>query len=181
MKAPVSSQSQTLRIALNGVEYTFEIAPVGGTAGQVLQIMLNGDERRVVVHRHREPFLLLESEQADGTVQRMSVVGMAEQDQRQVWVNGRLLAYERIQPRRQTTGPAAAGALSSAIPAIVAQVLVSIGDEVQEGENLILLESMKMVIPIQAPYDGRIIHIGYAVGDAVPAGAALLEMEPATV
>ena len=46
------------------------------------------------------------------------------------------------------------------------------------GDKLILLESMKMVIPIQAPHAGRVGRILCAPGDSVPAGVPLLEIEP---
>jgi biotin carboxyl carrier protein len=68
--------------------------------------------------------------------------------------------------------------LAASIPAVVSQILVTPGDEVRADDKLILLESMKMVIPIQAPYDGRVRRLNCAVGDSVPAGIPLLELEP---
>jgi len=48
---------------------------------------------------------------------------------------------------------------------------------VAAGDKLILLESMKMVIPIQAPRDGRVARVLCAPGDSVPAGVPLVELE----
>ena len=49
----------------------------------------------------------------------------------------------------------AANALTPTIPSIVSQILVAPEQAVKAGEKLILLESMKMVIPIQAPLRRR--------------------------
>ena len=51
------------------------------------------------------------------------------------------------------------------------------GDRVEAGDKLVLLESMKMVIPITAPHDGRVSKVHCRPGDSVPAGAPLLEIE----
>jgi biotin carboxyl carrier protein len=93
-----------------------------------------------------------------------------------LWIDGRVVTAERV--RRRGGGPAADGSLASAIPAVVSQILVEPGDAVEPGDKLILLESMKMVIPIQAPHAGRVTRILCAPGDSVPAGIPLLEIEP---
>jgi biotin carboxyl carrier protein len=54
--------------------------------------------------------------------------------------------------------------------------LVKIGDAVAVGDKLILLESMKMVIPIQAPCDSTVTAIHCTPGESVQAGVPLLEL-----
>ncbi len=49
----------------------------------------------------------------------------------------------------------------------------SVGDTVEEGEELIILESMKMEIPVEAPCAGTISEIRVAEGDSVEEGAVL--------
>jgi len=49
----------------------------------------------------------------------------------------------------------------------------SIGDEVQEGDVLIILESMKMEIPVEAPCAGRVAEIRVQEGASVEEGAVL--------
>ena len=137
----------------------------------------DGDHTTEVVILHRDgPTLLLEIRPPDGPARRVRLVGARRGDQRLLWVNGRALTAERI---RQRTGkaPAADGSLASAIPAVVSQLLVAPGDVVAAGDKLILLESMKMVIPILAPHAGRVARVHCAAGDSVPAGVALLEIE----
>jgi biotin carboxyl carrier protein len=71
-------------------------------------------------------------------------------------------------------GPAS---LSASIPAVVSEILVEIGDEVKKGDKLILLESMKMILAIQAPYDGTVQAIFCAQGEAVQPGIRLIGVE----
>ena len=49
--------------------------------------------------------------------------------------------------------------------------------EVKAGDKLILLESMKMIIPIQAPQDGLVTALHCSTGEAVQPGEQLIELE----
>lgn len=120
---------------------------------------------------------LLEFTDADGIAHRLRVAGLRAGDKRQLWVDGRYLEALRLH-RQQTASTVSDASLAATIPAIVSQILVSVGDEVAPGDKLILLESMKMVIPIQAPFAGRVSAIHCAAGESVPAGLNLVEMEP---
>lgn len=57
------------------------------------------------------------------------------------------------------------------------KVLVKEGDEVQSGQDVIILESMKMEIPLMAEMDGRVSKIHANEGDFVDEGDILLELE----
>ena len=50
---------------------------------------------------------------------------------------------------------------------------VSRGDAVKAGDPIVILEAMKMEIPVVAPEDGTVASIDVAVGDAVEAGQTL--------
>lgn len=128
-----------------------------------------------VLHRDGDQ-LLLEIHRPDGSVRRVRLAGTRAGDQRRLWIDGRVLHAERV--RRAAARRAAEGSLVSSIPAVVSKLLVEVGDTVAAGDKLILLESMKMVIPIQAPHNGRVARILCAPGDSVPAGVPLLEIEP---
>jgi len=52
-----------------------------------------------------------------------------------------------------------------------------IGDEVEEEDVIMIIESMKMEIPVEAPCDGRISEIRVAEGDAIEEGAILAVIE----
>ena len=71
----------------------------------------------------------------------------------------------------------AAGAGSVKIEAGAAgkvfQIPTSVGQSVQAGDTVIVIEAMKMEIPVVAPEAGTIASIDVAVGDAVESGAVL--------
>ncbi|MBE2221491.1 MAG: acetyl-CoA carboxylase biotin carboxyl carrier protein subunit [Anaerolineae bacterium] len=120
--------------------------------------------------------LLLEKILADGSRRRIRAAGHTGRgDERQVWVNGRYHTYQRVRQRGQSGG-LGEGSLAATIPAVVTEILVSLGDTVNEGDRLILLESMKMVIPIQSPYHGTVTSINCTAGESVQAGIALIEL-----
>ncbi|MGV0994305.1 MAG: biotin/lipoyl-binding carrier protein [Mycobacterium sp.] len=56
------------------------------------------------------------------------------------------------------------------IVASVLEVVVSKGDRIGVGDTLVLLESMKMEIPVIAEVDGTITEVNVAVGDVIQAG-----------
>lgn len=58
----------------------------------------------------------------------------------------------------------------------VFKVEASVGQAVKAGDPVIILEAMKMEIPVVAPQDGTVASIDVAVGDAVEAGAALASL-----
>lgn len=49
----------------------------------------------------------------------------------------------------------------------------SVGQAVKKGDTVVILEAMKMEIPVVAPSDGTVASIDVSVGDAVEAGACL--------
>jgi acetyl-CoA carboxylase biotin carboxyl carrier protein len=57
------------------------------------------------------------------------------------------------------------------------QVLVEVGQEVGEEEDLIILESMKMEIPVAAPEDGKVAEILVEPSQPVQEGQVLLRLE----
>ena len=73
--------------------------------------------------------------------------------------------------------PAAAGAGKIQVKAGAAgkvfQIPTKVGQSVQPGDPVVVIEAMKMEIPVVAPEAGTIASIDVAVGDAVEAGAVL--------
>lgn len=56
----------------------------------------------------------------------------------------------------------------------VFKVIASVGQKIKENEPVVILEAMKMEIPVVAPKAGTIVSVEVAVGDAVEAGAILV-------
>ena len=53
------------------------------------------------------------------------------------------------------------------------KIEASVGQAVKKGDAVIILEAMKMEIPVVAPEDGTVASIDVSVGDAVEAGAVI--------
>ena len=69
-----------------------------------------------------------------------------------------------------------AGAVKSPLPGVILSVDCKVGDTVKRGQKILVLEAMKMEIPVVAPQDGTVASIDVAVGDAVEAGATLASL-----
>jgi biotin carboxyl carrier protein len=68
-------------------------------------------------------------------------------------------------------------ALASPMPATVAAVKVAPGQTVVRGDVLIMLEAMKMELPIVAPRDGRVRSVACKPGELVQPGIPLVDLE----
>ncbi|MEO8085025.1 MAG: biotin/lipoyl-containing protein [Ardenticatenales bacterium] len=108
---------------------------------------------------------------------RIGLAGVADGSDRQLWTDGRTLRYARVVAGGAARHAADDAGLMAAIPSVVLDVLVAAGDAVAAGQKLILLESMKMVVAIQAPHAGVVTAVHCAKGDAVQPGVALLALE----
>jgi len=73
-------------------------------------------------------------------------------------------------------GGAGAVKVTASVPGKVFKVEASVGQTVKAGDNIVILEAMKMEIPVVAPQDGTVASIDVAVGDAVENGDTLATM-----
>ena len=62
------------------------------------------------------------------------------------------------------------------IAGTVWKIEVAVGDEVSEGQTVVILESMKMEMPVESPAAGKVTKIVAAPGQAVEEGALLLQL-----
>jgi acetyl/propionyl-CoA carboxylase alpha subunit len=76
-------------------------------------------------------------------------------------------------------GAAAGGsaAVTAPMPGTVIRVEVEPGGEVKARQPLVVLEAMKMEIPVHSPFEGRVKAVHVATGDRVAGGALLVELE----
>ena len=58
----------------------------------------------------------------------------------------------------------------------VYKIAANVGQSVKAGDPVVIIEAMKMEIPVVAPQDGTVASIDVAVGDAIDAGAVLATM-----
>ena len=73
--------------------------------------------------------------------------------------------------------PAASGtgkAVTSPLPGVIIAIKVNVGDSVKAGQEVAVLEAMKMENSIEATHDGTVTAVHVAKGDSVLEGAAIV-------
>lgn len=68
------------------------------------------------------------------------------------------------------------GSLTSPMPGRIVKIFVSEGDHVEKGQELIIIEAMKMENKICAPYNGTVRMIYFPQGDQIEANVPLMEI-----
>ena len=69
------------------------------------------------------------------------------------------------------------GGMTAPMPGKVLELLCNVGDTVESGQTLIVMEAMKMEHRIAANGSGKIVAIHHQVGEQVDAGAVLIDIE----
>ncbi len=83
-----------------------------------------------------------------------------------------------VAPKAAPAAPKATGAaggikVEAGAAGKVFKIEANVGQKVAKGDAIVIIEAMKMEIPVVAPEDGTVASIDVAVGDAVEAGAVL--------
>jgi acetyl-CoA/propionyl-CoA carboxylase biotin carboxyl carrier protein len=88
-------------------------------------------------------------------------------------------AREQARERQERAGQAAGDIISAPMQGTVLRVAVADGDEVAAGQELLVVEAMKMENPLRAPHPGRVTGLQAAAGDTVAQGTVLCRVIPA--
>jgi biotin carboxyl carrier protein len=96
-----------------------------------------------------------------------------------VFLNGEVYRFEADQAggRRKPT-VSGTGSLTAPMPATVRRIEVKAGQAVSRGDVLIVLEAMKMELPVRAPADGTVARLNCREGELVQPGQELAELQP---
>ena len=73
-------------------------------------------------------------------------------------------------------GAAGSVVVKAPMPGTVVNVVVSAGQAVKAGDDLVFIEAMKMETPVKAAQDGTIASVNVAKGEAVETGKVLITM-----
>jgi 3-methylcrotonyl-CoA carboxylase alpha subunit len=133
------------------------VATVAGARreGAMLSARFDGEARR----------LRLDANGGSGASSRLEV-----HDGERRWRFARVPAY---QPADEGAGRAGDRALAP-MPGRIVLIKTQVGDRVVEGQELLVMEAMKMELTLRAPRDGDVAEIRVATGDFVEADAALV-------
>lgn len=98
-----------------------------------------------------------------------------------LWLDGALFVFQRPQSRRRTnvasTQPSS-GVVLAPMPGMILEVRVAEGDQVERGQTVLIMESMKMELVITASHTGIVHRLAVQPGQQVDRNALLLELSP---
>jgi biotin carboxyl carrier protein len=100
-----------------------------------------------------------------------------------VVIAGRRFEFEVNDPRSLQGSKGAAGgaqgprAIKAPMPGRVVRLAVAVGEDVGEGQAVVVIEAMKMQNELKSPKAGRVVRIAAAAGDTVGAGDVLVVVE----
>ena len=95
-----------------------------------------------------------------------------------VFLDGRAYRVsDTAEARRRTSRPDDHDSLTAPMPATVLAIHVVPGQRVERHQVVMVLEAMKMELPIRSPREGLVKAVGCQIGELVQPGTRLLELE----
>ena len=136
-------------------------APRGEPMSEKRKVTVDGEEFEVDIER-------------DGETWKVRVGGREFSIQVDSRVPGEITRRSTGRGKRRNRS----GTISSSIPGKVVSLHTAVGDRVEEGEVLLILEAMKMQNEIQAPIPGTVSEVNCESGDSVESNVPLVIIEP---
>ena len=97
-------------------------------------------------------------------------------DSIKIWEDNQV--YDLIVPSEsKNEGANSEGSLVAPMPGKITKINVKVGDTVQQGDPLIIMEAMKMEHIVRAPTSGKVSKFFFKVGDLVPAKGVLIQLD----
>jgi len=123
-----------------------------------------------------EPGELIEPDETKARSERVWVAGPV--GARWAFWNGKVFREEARQsgPRPRGVHAAAAQQVTAPMPATVVKVMVAPGAKVSKGDTLLIVEAMKMELPLRAAADGVVAAVRCREGELVQPDTVLVEL-----
>jgi len=160
-----------LSVTIDGISYDVEL-DLYQRVDADLTVVVDGEALRVTVPELDTPepaeWLLVDGRPYEVTV-----------DRNLRWIKSSRGVHQLEIRDRETpvTRPASAdGRVKAPIPGQIARVLVALGDQVEAGQPLLILEAMKMENQVRAPRAGTVDQLNVAAGQTVTLRALLVEI-----
>lgn len=146
-----------------------------------MKLLVNGNEINVNKTEWKDGNLSLS---VDGTAYTFSetelkkmVKGIAPDNKNgHVIIQGQDLLISPMTKKNRAHGTEA-GAMISPMPGKIFKVIKAVGDKVNKGDTILIMEAMKMEHPVKASYDGVIGEIFYNEGQQVDGGVELVTVK----
>lgn len=116
---------------------------------------------------------------ANGKVRELRLA--AGPDATFVHMNGRVHEIRRIDPAERLAGGDSGSSddrVTAPMPGVVVSIAVKPGDQVNEGQPLLVIESMKLETTLTAPRDGVVAELPFAEGDSFGLKDILAQLVP---
>ncbi len=139
----------TFKYTINGKEYTVDIDDVKDTSAKVT---INGESFNVEIEKQKEP------------EKKKPVLGQSKAEEG---------SEEQTSSAKINTN----NALKAPLPGVVTEIKVAVGDEVNAGDTLVVLEAMKMANNLEAEKSGKVTAICVKVGESVMEDTPLVVIE----
>ncbi|MFT6657270.1 acetyl/propionyl/methylcrotonyl-CoA carboxylase subunit alpha [Maritalea sp.] len=110
--------------------------------------------------------------------QRHQLGFFANQDFISIFTGTDTFTFDRVKLELAGEGALSGDAVLSPMPGAVVALNAQVGDEVLEGDKLVVVEAMKMEHALLAPRDGVIEAVFVSLGDQVEDGGLLIQLEP---
>ena len=109
-------------------------------------------------------------------------LALAEQVGDQVWLSTKGWSYPvknfgLHRPKTKSKSTLKNGDISAPMPGQILKVFVQNNQEVNEGDNLFVVEAMKMEHSLKAPYSGTVTNLKFKSGDSVTSSDIVLTIE----
>lgn len=167
------------------------VALIGGEEKQVEVIELSADQFQITIDGQQ---LLLDARVLTDTtlsllhehnIFQVKCEPGADSHDKHMLIRGNAIRVEVLDLRslklrkaqEQASGPEGPAAITSPMPGKVVEVFVEDGQEVQEGQGLLVIEAMKMENELRAPRSGVVKQLGTQKGATVEGGVALCVIE----
>ena len=96
----------------------------------------------------------------------------------QIEIEGGAAAEQGVKKRKRGGRGKKSGTISSTIPGKIVSIAISEGQQVSEGDVVMILEAMKMQNEIHAPLSGTVSAVNCKPGDSVEANSPLMVITP---
>ncbi|MBC8311832.1 MAG: acetyl-CoA carboxylase biotin carboxyl carrier protein subunit [Candidatus Marinimicrobia bacterium] len=152
----IINQSSSLEIICNNESIEMDCQPLSPHS---YSLILNGKSHFLSIRSHPEGY--------EVTIDQHTNIVTIKDEQQLLLEKFGFSSSEKIQT----------GEIIAQIPGLISQIFVEVGDKVEAGNKLFILEAMKMENEIDSPIPGTVKSISIESGVAVEKGALIMEIE----